>query len=188
MSQRRFADQHTALVIFMKNLIDLIDLCIDLIRPCIVFAADKSKRVFSALQHILHIGRYHGFRNVGAYDRLHAEAVVDAVDIIDLIQQFLLILGRCIFINQEHMKGAASEIIFHLLRCLFGRKRSRKRAGHIIVNADIVIAVDRRNKHHGKNNQPDRKMLCDEIRRLFQVVQQCSVRGLCDQLVAAENQ
>ena len=179
----RLADQHTLFVIFVQDGIDLVALCIYLIRCGPVFGQDEDQLILSVIQNLgkLLWNEFPGEH--GPHQRRKTDGGSYAVHLVQLLCERFYLLGLQLAVQKDHMCGIHLKILLQLFRCLDTGQILGKGAVQIVIDFIVCLSVIRRDDQYKEKKDGDPGMLYDPPADPFEVGEQRFMPGLLQRTV-----
>ena len=184
---RCVADQHGLLVIAVDDLIDRVDLLIDLISCCHIFAGDQHQLVAASVQDVRHFLRKDLSGDSLSHKAVKGDDALYAVQVLDLCRHPVTGLGVQIRVRKDHQRVVHTEGIFHLLTRYHGRQVLGQRLNDVVVDIIMCIAVDRRDPGQKEHDKDCLVVLLHESRDLLEIRKKGFVPCLLDQLLKSQD-
>ena len=179
----RFADEHPAIVVLFEDFVQLINLPIHRVGGNNVFRGNQHQLVFVALEFAEDFVRHDAFGNTRAQQRVNRQHLLHAIDFRHFVRHSDDVLLRHVRIDQHkvvrgHVKGFGQlRVRLHAFQLL------RQAGGHVVILADVVVAVECRDAQHNQDDEQHLVVLRDELADARNAGQQRLVRGLFQRAV-----
>ena len=180
-----FTDEHTARIVFFKDVVKLGNLIVDLVACHLVFRVYKHKLPVVALKHAFKIVGDYFLGNKRAYHAFHSQYIFNAVHLFHFLNHGADILIRGVGVHKYHVGGGH---IKFLRKLAVG-----DHIGHIVGQAfaDVVIdlavglavSVICRDDENGKYNKEYRKYLNKSLCKFLCIGNDRAVPRFCQRLV-----